>query len=110
MKYIGQHDISDCGPACFAMISNYYGVRYSLQRFRELTRTGKNGTSLQGIIDGAQNLEFDAEALSGNYSELIEASGKIYNYILKKPLGFLNVLTAKKKQKEVHKWLIFVIL
>ena len=52
MKYIGQHDISDCGPACFAMISNYYGLRYPLQRFRKLTRTGKNGTSLQGIIDG----------------------------------------------------------
>lgn len=75
MKYIGQHDISDCGPACFAMISNYYGLRYPLQRFRELTRTGKNGTSLQGIIDGAKNLGFDAEALSGNYSELIEAPG-----------------------------------
>ncbi len=73
MNYIGQHDISDCGPACLAMISNYYGLKYPLQRFRELTRTGKNGTSLQGIIDGAQNLGFDAEALSGTYDELIEA-------------------------------------
>lgn len=76
MKYIAQHDISDCGVACLAMISYYYGLKYPLQKYRELSHTGKNGTSLQGIIDGAERLGFVSEALCGSFEELIESIKK----------------------------------
>src|SRR5579864_1079333 len=58
---IKQRDISDCGAACLASISSYYGQHLPVSRIRQYAGTGKQGTSLQGLIDAAEQLKFRAK-------------------------------------------------
>lgn len=76
MKYIKQHDERDCGAACLSMICYNYGLKQSLSKIRELTKTDRSGTNLYGLVDAAAKLNFDAEALSGDFEELIESIEK----------------------------------
>ncbi len=50
----------DCGPACLRMISKYYGRIYSLQKLRDLCQINRDGVSLLGISEAAENLGFRA--------------------------------------------------
>ncbi len=79
MKYIRQHDERDCGAACLAMIANHYGLRMPISKFRELTKTDKIGTNIYGLVDAANQLGFESNALEGDYSSFMEAlnSGEI---------------------------------
>ena len=69
---ITQHDQMDCGPACLAMISKYYGKNYSIQELREYTSLAKDGVSLLGIEDGAREIGFDTVAVEISTNDLIE--------------------------------------
>ncbi len=71
MKYIKQHDERDCGAACLAMISDYWGLKYPIQKFRNITKTDRNGTNLYGLVDGAEKIGFKAEGLDGSVNDLI---------------------------------------
>jgi len=51
-----QLDIMDCGASCLRMIADHYGQRYSLQHMRELCHVDREGVSLYGISDGAEQL------------------------------------------------------
>ncbi len=72
MKYIKQHDERDCGAACLSMIAAHYGLKHSISKYRELTKTDQNGANLYGLCDAAQKIGFHAEALSGNTEELLD--------------------------------------
>ncbi len=76
MKTILQHDERDCGAACLAMIASYYGLKYPISKYRELTKTDSNGTNLYGIVDAAKKIGFDAEALYGDSRNLIKSIQK----------------------------------
>ncbi|MDR0499847.1 MAG: peptidase domain-containing ABC transporter, partial [Coriobacteriales bacterium] len=67
-----QHDLRDCGPACLASICRYYGKETSLAIVREITKTDSDGTNLLGLVNGATELGFKADALGGNFNELEE--------------------------------------
>jgi len=58
--FIQQQSSSDCGAACLAMISLYWGKRLSLNALRNLARTDRTGASLQALADAAQTLGYDA--------------------------------------------------
>ena len=75
-KYIRQHDNSDCGTACLCMVAWHYGLKNSLQFYRECTKNGKMGTNLYGLIEGAQKNGFEAEALNGSIEELTDSIKK----------------------------------
>ncbi|WP_026734686.1 peptidase domain-containing ABC transporter [Fischerella sp. PCC 9605] len=62
MKYkvIRQHSEEDCGAACLASISKYYGRSFTLNHIREAVGTGQFGTSLLGLKRGAETLGFNA--------------------------------------------------
>jgi ATP-binding cassette, subfamily C, bacteriocin exporter len=60
---IKQRDISDCGAACLASVSSYYGLHLPVCRIREYAGTGKYGTSLSGLIEAAEQLKFRAKGL-----------------------------------------------
>lgn len=60
MKFIPQHDAMDCGPACLAMISNFYKKHYSLQFFRDNCYITKEGVSLMGLLEGAEKAGYEA--------------------------------------------------
>ena len=70
MKTFLQHDERDCGAACLAMVADHYGYAQSINIFRELTSTDKDGTSIYGIIQAAKQIGFVSEALFGNMEEL----------------------------------------
>ncbi len=56
VKYIHQYDEKDCGPACLAMISQYYGKRVSIPRLREYAKTDKLGTNLYGLVKAGEQI------------------------------------------------------
>jgi ATP-binding cassette subfamily B protein len=58
MYFIHQQDQMDCGPACLAMVSNYYKKKYSLQYLRELSFITREGVSLLGIAEAAKKIGF----------------------------------------------------
>lgn len=67
---IAQYDNMDCGPACLAMISKYYGKNYSIQELREYCSLAKDGVSLLGIEDGAIQIGFDTLAVEISTDDL----------------------------------------
>ena len=55
---VRQRDTSDCGAACLASVSSYYGLHLPVSRIRQYAGTGKYGTSLHGLIEAAEQLKF----------------------------------------------------
>jgi ATP-binding cassette, subfamily C, bacterial len=58
-----QHSEEDCGAACLATISKYHGRTFSINRIREAVGTGQLGTTLLGLIRGADILGFNARGV-----------------------------------------------
>ena len=58
-----QHNEEDCGAACIVNYCKYHGLRYSINRIRELVGTGMNGTSLLGLKQGAEALGINAKGV-----------------------------------------------
>lgn len=73
MKIIKQHDEQDCGAACLSMIATHYGLTYPLQKYREMTKTDRNGCSIYGLIDAAYQIGMTGEAYSANLDELLSS-------------------------------------
>jgi ATP-binding cassette subfamily B protein len=51
-----QLDALDCGPSCLRMVAKYYGKTYSLQTLRERCFITREGVSLLGVSDAAENI------------------------------------------------------
>lgn len=49
----------DCGPSCLVMIAKHYGKVFSLPFIRDNSFITKNGVSLLGIAQAAQNIGFE---------------------------------------------------
>lgn len=65
MKYycIKQHDITDCGAACFATICRQNGYKIGISKIREVAGTDKQGTNAYGVIKAAEQLGFSAKGV-----------------------------------------------
>lgn len=74
MKYphIQQHDEKDCGAACLAMISAYYGLKLPIAKFRTLIKVDQQGANIYGLVTGAEQIGFTADALEGDFEELVD--------------------------------------
>lgn len=53
-----QADTMDCGPTCLRMIAKFYGKTYSAQTLRTKCHISRNGVSMLGISDAAEQLGF----------------------------------------------------
>ncbi|MFW6029830.1 MAG: cysteine peptidase family C39 domain-containing protein, partial [Halanaerobiales bacterium] len=42
---IKQHDMTDCGAACIAIISKQHGLKIHITKIREVAGTDKKGTN-----------------------------------------------------------------
>ncbi|MDA2130617.1 cysteine peptidase family C39 domain-containing protein, partial [Bacillus cereus] len=58
-----QHDLKDCGPACLAMISHYYGFTTSISKIRQIAGTDLQGTNVKGLIEAGERLGFKVKAV-----------------------------------------------
>src|SRR6185503_1523585 len=68
--FVAQHDQTDCGAACLAMIAAFHGIPTSLARLREMANVGRGGSTMWSIAQAGEalgfrtrGLELDAEAL-----------------------------------------------
>ena len=61
--YVKQHDTTDCGAACMAMICSYYKKHTSLTLLRDLMGTDDCGTNLMGMQHCAKTLGFNSQAV-----------------------------------------------
>ena len=48
-----QHDQNDCGVACLLSLIRYYGGNQSLEKLREYSGTTRQGTTLLGLYQAA---------------------------------------------------------
>lgn len=48
----------DCGPTCLQMIAKFYGRNFTLPFLREISHLSKDGVSLQGIMEAADQIGF----------------------------------------------------
>ena len=69
LPYVHQLDEMDCGAACLAMVTRYYGKTVPLPRIRELVHTSTDGTSLLGIARGAEELGLAARTVRASKSK-----------------------------------------
>lgn len=53
-----QLDQMDCGPACLKMIAAFYGKHYSLEYLRSKSHFSRNGVTLKGIMEAAEDIGF----------------------------------------------------
>lgn len=65
-----QHDAMDCGPACLQMIAKYYGKNYSLQKLRESSFLTREGVSMLGISEAAEQIGFRTLGIKISYQQL----------------------------------------
>ena len=65
-----QLDYMDCGPTCLRMVARFYGRHFSLEDLREKTYMGKQGTSLLGLSQAAEQLGFRSEAVATDWNTL----------------------------------------
>lgn len=67
-----QLDQMDCGPSCVRMIAHHYGKRYSLQSLRDRAHMNREGISLQGISQIAEDIGMRTLAVKISYHQLTE--------------------------------------
>ena len=67
-----QQSSSDCGAACLATISQYWGKRLTLNFLRNLANVGKEGASLKNLAAAAETLGFHARPVRASLSKVCE--------------------------------------
>ena len=60
---IKQHDISDCGAACLAIVAKQYGLKLPISYIREIAGTDQKGTNAFGMIKAAKEIGFRLKEL-----------------------------------------------
>jgi ATP-binding cassette, subfamily B, bacterial len=66
-----QPDSKDCGPTCLRIIAKYYGKSLSLQNIRQLSETTREGSSLMGLSEAAENMGFKTLGVKINLQMLV---------------------------------------
>jgi len=69
---VRQRDITDCGAACLASVAAYYDLHVAVGRIRQFAGTDKQGTTVLGLIQAAEKINFQVKAGKANISMLSE--------------------------------------
>jgi len=67
---IRQHDATDCGAACLAMITAYHGHPVGVARLRDLANVDADGCSMWSLARAAETLGFHARGLQLDFEAL----------------------------------------
>jgi subfamily B ATP-binding cassette protein HlyB/CyaB len=70
--WVEQQSSSDCGAACLAMISRYWGKRLPINVLREMANVGRAGASLKGLARAAENIGFQARPVRASLGRIAE--------------------------------------
>lgn len=55
-KTYRQYDQMDCGPTCLQMVAKHYGRKFTLESLRQKSGINREGVSLLGISEAAENI------------------------------------------------------
>lgn len=69
---VKQHDIKDCGAACVASVAAYYGLTTTIAKIRQICHTDTKGTSVLGMVEGLENMGFNAKGVKGDEEALLD--------------------------------------
>ncbi len=67
---IKQHDITDCGAACLAVIAAWHKLYLPIARIRQYAGTDQKGTNVLGLVEAAEKLGFSAKGVRGSLEVL----------------------------------------
>ena len=70
MPFIEQQSMTDCGATCLAMVSQYWGKRYTLPQLREICHVGRSGATLAHLAKAAESLGYQARPLRVSWSHM----------------------------------------
>ncbi|WP_460802796.1 peptidase domain-containing ABC transporter [Microbacterium sp. GXF6406] len=62
-SHVRQLDQSDCAAACLASVASAYRRRTSITQLRDALGTGIKGTTIRGLVTGAEALGFETSAV-----------------------------------------------
>jgi len=65
-----QPDAKDCGPTCLRIVTKHYGKTIPLQQIRNLSETTREGSSLLGLSEAAENLGFRSLGVQIDFNTL----------------------------------------
>jgi ATP-binding cassette, subfamily B, bacterial len=102
LKFINQLESNDCGPACLAMVSNYYGHKIDLKRTKEVCEITRMGVSVQDILKGGNKLGFSSHGLKLTISELSQIPLPAVLFWKQDHYVVLHKITQKKRCKFYH--------
>lgn len=97
---IKQRDISDCGAACLASVSAYYGSFLPVSKIRQWAGTDSTGTSVLGLVHAAHKMEMDARAITGGLEALNEYPlPAIVHVVINRRVGHFMVVASVTKNE-----------
>lgn len=67
-----QLDTMDCGPTCLRMIAKHYGKSYTLDYLRERSFYTREGVSILGISDAAEDIGFRTLSIKIDIDRLVD--------------------------------------
>jgi ATP-binding cassette, subfamily B, bacterial HlyB/CyaB len=68
--FYAQHSVSDCSAACMVMVGRYWGKEFNINRLRDLAYISREGASLKGLINAAENLGFNSRPVKASLDRL----------------------------------------
>ena len=77
-----QLDQSDCGVACLLSLIKWHEGNHSIEKLRELSGTTKQGTTLLGLYQVANQIGFTAEGCEADLNALIEHKQPVILHVL----------------------------
>lgn len=96
---IKQRDITDCGAACLASISEYYKLKIPVAKIRQIAGTDNKGTNALGMIKAAEQLGFTAKGVKGKIDALPKIPlPAIAHVVVKEVLQHYIVIYSVKKE------------
>ncbi|MEQ9091312.1 MAG: peptidase domain-containing ABC transporter [Balneola sp.] len=81
--FIHQRDQSDCGVTCLASLAKFFGGETKVEQLRELSGTTKQGTTLLGLFQAANQIGLDAEAFEADIENLKQVESPCILHIVK---------------------------
>jgi ATP-binding cassette, subfamily B, bacterial HlyB/CyaB len=70
--FYAQQSSSDCGAASLAMISRYWGKKFSINRLRDIAHVDRNGSSLKGLSAAAESVGFTTRPIKASFKGLAQ--------------------------------------
>ncbi|UPQ74572.1 peptidase domain-containing ABC transporter [Chryseobacterium nepalense] len=99
---IKQHDLKDCGAACLASVSAYYGLKMPIAKIRQFSHTDTRGTNVLGMIQGLEKMGFNAKGVKGGADALPEIPLPAIAHIITKEQYHHYVVIYKVSKSKIE--------